>query len=236
MIKTWATPACWRQIRPGSAVELKAAIFLSCLNFTRRQSSEGSSGLMWRLGWCHSGKGCDRCDLTSSLSPTLNGEWELVCVWVLGSDPLVMRIWHVHDYTCACVTLAVLVPMWGSIYIWQWQIKPRALSAVVPSRCPHHGDSAGRIMGWLIEGAVMADIERAPNFPTSSSEHHCVFRLTELHHLPGTQQALITHCNVSAAFGVAHEVFDVESSEVCLCFFVCVSMLCESCFMFIWSK
>lgn len=78
-------------------------------------------------------------------------------------------------------------------------------------------------MGWLIEGAVMADIERAPTFPTSPSEHHCVFRLTELHHLPGTQQALITRCNVSAAFGVVREVFDVECSKVwdfsrfCLC-------------------
>lgn len=69
-------------------------------------------------------------------------------------------------------------------------------------------------MGWLIEGAVMADIERAPTFPTSPSEHHCVFRLTELHHLPGTQQALITRCNVSAAFGVVREVFDVECSKV----------------------
>ncbi len=73
-------------------------------------------------------------------------------------------------------------------------------SSVGPSRCPRHRDPTRRIMRWLIEGAVRVDIERAPTFPSSPSEHHCAFRRTERHHLPGTQQALITRCNT--AFGV----------------------------------
>lgn len=90
-------------------------------------------------------------------------------------------------------------------------------------------------MGCLIEKAVMADIERAPTFPTSPSENHCVFRLTELHHLPGTQQALITYCNDSADFWVMKKILDGECRKVWDFAFFCLhSDVGESCFMFVF--